>query len=61
MMGFTLLKFRWMLPASSRAKIFKGKEREGGDDRNPTPMNMGELMPAVKSRCCWRQNLKVVA
>jgi organic hydroperoxide reductase OsmC/OhrA len=36
------------------------EEMEGEDGRGPTLKNMGELMPAVKSRC-WRQNLKVVA
>jgi hypothetical protein len=36
------------------------EEKEGGDGRDPTPKNMVELMPAVKSRC-WRKKLKVVA
>jgi hypothetical protein len=41
-------------------EILRRGEREGGDGRDPTPKNMGALMPAVKS-CCWRQTLKVVA
>jgi hypothetical protein len=36
------------------------EDREGGDGRDPTPKNMGELVPAVKSRC-WQQNFKLVA
>jgi hypothetical protein len=41
------LAFRWVLPASTRKKIFKGvEEREGGDGRDPTPKNMGEQIPA---------------
>jgi hypothetical protein len=39
-----------MLPASARTRKFKGGEREGGDGRDPTLKNLGELMPAVASR-----------
>jgi hypothetical protein len=49
-----------VLPASAR-RIKKGlEERKGEDGRNPTLRNMGELIPAKKSRC-WRQNLKMAA
>jgi hypothetical protein len=40
--------------------LWRGEEREGGGGRNPTPKDMSDLMPAIKSRC-WRQNLKVLA
>jgi hypothetical protein len=37
-----------------------GGEKEGGNDRDSTLKNMGELVPAT-CRCCWQQNLRVVA
>jgi len=57
-MGFILLAFEWVLPASASTRKFKGGTEGGGRDR--ILKNMSELMPAVKSRC-WRQNLEVVA
>ena len=38
----------------------RGEEMEGGDGCDSTLKIIGELMPAVKSRC-WRKKLKVVA
>jgi hypothetical protein len=39
-------------PSSGAHPSFKSAERDkGGDGRDPTPKNMGALMPAVKSRC----------
>jgi hypothetical protein len=61
LIGFILLVFRWVLPASARKIKFKGmEEREGGDGRDSTLKNICELMPALKS-LFWRQKLKVVA
>jgi hypothetical protein len=59
-MGFIFLAYRCILPASKEQEKTVVEEREGGDGRDPTPKNKGELMPAVKYRC-WRQNLKVVS
>jgi hypothetical protein len=58
-MGFILLAFRCCQHAQEQENKSVVK-REGGNGRDPTLKNIGELMPAVKSRC-WRENLKVVA
>ena len=50
LMGFILLAFRCCQHAQEQENKSVVK-REGGNGRDPILKNIGELMPAVKSRC----------